>query len=93
MSSLIVHFSSCLRNTHGYEQGCQCTDSEISQPDLFSLYSLSHALPREVEEEPRRAEQAQDHVGRLDGEEDHEEAAGDRAGGHDRLEIRTEPFS
>ena len=54
---------------------------------------MSHALPREVEKEPGSAEPAQDHVGRLDGEEDHEEAAGDRAGGHDRLEIRTEPFS
>ena len=55
--------------------------------------SLSPELPRKVEKEPCSAEPAQEHVGGLHREEDHEEAACDGEGGHHRLEVRAEPFS
>ena len=44
--------------------------------------SLTPELPRKVEKEPCSAEPAQDHVGGLHREEDHEEAAGDGERGH-----------
>ena len=59
----------------------------------FCTYSSSQEfIPREVEEESCSAEPAHYHVGRLDCKEDHEETAGDGAGGDHRLEIRGEPF-
>ena len=47
---------------------------------MNSVKSMSHELPRKVEKEPCSAEQAQDHVGGLHREEDHEEAAGNGEG-------------
>ena len=47
----------------------------------------------EVEEESARANKAEDDVGGLNSEEDHEEAEGDEAGVDEGLEVRWKPFS